>query len=231
MSVARRLFQLQEVDLELRSNEQSLRQKVSQLGESQGAIRLRTELSSQRQHLEEFKRQQLSAEREVDDLTNKIAALEQKLYSGRIGNPKELANLQHEVDGMKARRNLLEDRVLEIMEQVSEREARVATMGSEVGRLEVEWQGEQQQLLAEAERYKTTIADLKQRRQLLLASVESPAVSVYHQVKKQKGRAVAKVEMGTCRGCGITLSTAQLQQTKGDRLVRCSNCRRILFFA
>ncbi len=228
MGVARQLYQLQEVDLELESNEQALARIARQLGESLAVTTARNKFSREQQCLEELKGQQHSAEWEVDDFTAKLAVVDDKLYGGRIANPKELANLQREADGLKSRRSQVEDKVLEAMEMVSESEARVIALGSELKGLEAEWQHEQQQLSVEAEQHRAIVADLKQRRQLLLASIDPSAVSIYSEVKKQKGRAVARVEGGTCRGCGITLSTAQLQQAKGDRLVRCASCGRIL---
>ncbi|MFC1893135.1 zinc ribbon domain-containing protein [Chloroflexota bacterium] len=229
MGVARQLYQLQEVDLELESNEQALVRITGQLGESQAVVAARNKLSREQQHVEELKGQQRSAEWEVDDFTTKLAAIEDKLYGGRVANPKELANLQREADGLKSRRSQAEDRALEAMEKIAESEARVMALESELEGLEAEWQRTQQQLSAEAEQHKVIVADLKQKRQLLAASIDQPAVGSYDKVRKQKGRAVARVEGGTCRGCGITLSTAQLQQTKGDRLVQCASCGRILF--
>ncbi len=229
MTIARQLYELQEIDLELEASEQVLTQLVAQLGESQAIVTAQNRLSRESQHLEEVRQQQHSTEWETDDLTVKLAGVEEKLYGGRITNPKELANLQHEADGLKKRRSQVEDKTLEIMEQVSGTETRIAALGSDLKRLEAEWENRQQQLLADSERYRAIIAALKQKRQLVLAAIDSPAVSVYDQAKRQKGRAVAKVERGTCRGCGISLSTAQLQQTGGDRLVNCSNCGRILF--
>lgn len=231
MSIAKQLYQLQEVDLEIESHEQALAQIMGQLGESQAVVTVRNEFTLEQHRLDELRQQQRSAEWEVDDSTAKLAVLEDKLYSGRIRNPKELTNLQQEVDGLKARHRHLEDKALEIMEQVVLTEARVAALSSEFERLETQWQSEQQRLLAEAGQHKAIIADLQQRRQLLLTTIDSSAVSVYDEVKKQRGRAVAKVEGGACRGCGISLSTAQLQQAKGNRLVQCHNCGRILFFA
>ncbi len=51
MSVAKQLYQLQEVDLELGANEQALRQIASQLGESQAVVKARTKLASENQRL------------------------------------------------------------------------------------------------------------------------------------------------------------------------------------
>jgi len=231
MSVAKQLYQLQEVDLEVESNELPLSRIASQLGESQAVVKARTKLTSESQRLEELTRQQLSAEWEIDDLTSKLTSAEEKLYSGRIRNPKELTNLQHEVDGLKTRHNQLEDKALEIMDQVELATASVATMSSELKKLEAQWHSQQQQLSTEMEQLKTTLSDLKHKRQLLLAKIDPQAVEFYHELKKQKGTAMAKVEQGICRGCRISLPTTELQRARSGNLVQCSSCGRILFLA
>ena len=113
MGVAKQLYQLQEVDLEIESDEQVLRQKVGQLGENQALVRAQTKLASEQQRLDKLRHQQHSAEWEIDDLVTKITAVGEQLYSGRIKNPKELTNLQHEVDVLKTKRDQLETSTLE----------------------------------------------------------------------------------------------------------------------
>jgi len=231
MSVAKQLHQLQEVDLELESNEQALDQIASQLGESEAVVETRSKLALEQQRLEEMGRQQHSLEWEIDDLTGKLTVIEKELYSGRIRNPKELANLQHEVDGLKARRGQLEDKALEIMDQVEVATKSVVRLNSELKTLEVEWQNQQQKLSAQLEQLKTMLASLKHKRQLLAAEIDPQAVEVYQELKKRKGTGVAKVEQGICRGCRISLPITELQQTRSGNLVRCSSCGRILFLA
>ena len=231
MSVAKQLYQLQEVDLELESNEQAVSQIANQLGKNQAVVRAQNELALERQRLEELQRQQHSAEWEIEDLVNKLTTAEEKLYSGRIKNPKELTSLQHEVDGLKARRNQLEDKALEIMDQVELATATVATKSSELKTLETEWHSRQQQLSTNLEQLKTTLSDLKQNRQLLSAKIDPQATELYHKLRKQKGTAMAKVEQGICRGCRISLPTTELQQARSGSLVQCSSCGRILFLA
>lgn len=231
MGVAKQLYQLQEIDLELEANEQAVRQIASQLGESQSVVRARTKLTSENERLKELKRQQHSLEWEIDDLVSKLAPAEERLYGGRIKNPKELANLQHEVEGLKSKRNQLEDKALEVMEQVELAETSVATTSNELKRLEAEWQSQQQQLSSNMEELKAVLSDLKHKRQALSASIDPEAIEFYDKLKKQKGTAVAKVEQGICHGCRISLSAAELQQARGGSLVQCSNCGRILFLA
>ncbi len=229
MNVSRQLSQLQAIELEIESKEQALAESTSQLGEREALVRAQAKLSTAQQHREELKKKQQSQEWEVDDLGAKIAAAKETLYSGRIKNPKELSNLQHEVDGLEARRRQLEDEALAVMEQVEEATANLATMESELKIAEDEWRNKQKKLSAEIARLKDELSQLKHERQLSLAEIDPGAVDFYYQLKKQKGRPVARVEQGMCCGCRLSLSTAELQRVKGNSLVQCSSCRRILF--
>ena len=143
----------------------------------------------------------------------------------------QVNRLQQEAEGLKGQRSRAEDTGLEIMEQVSRVEANVAALSNSLQKMEAEWRREQERLQAEAERYRKIIAELRQNRQAQVEGIDPAEVKTYEAIKRQKGKAVARLERGTCRACGITLSTAQLQQAKGNQLLRCSNCGRILFLA
>jgi len=229
MNVTRQLFQLQGLDLELEAAGQALNKVTSQLGESEAVVTARSQLASERQHFEELTRQQHTLEWEVEDVSNKLTSVEDGLYSGRIRNPKELANLQHETDGLKAKRNQLEDKALEVMDQIEVATRSISAIESELKTLETEWQDQQQGLSAQLEQLKITITNLEDKRQLLAATIDPQATGIYHELKKQKGTAVAEVEQGICRGCRISLPVTELQRIRSDSLVRCSSCGRILF--
>jgi len=231
MNVAQQLYQLQENDLEIESGERSLRQITGQLGESEALIKARNKLASEQQHREELQHQQHTTEWEIDDLTSKIKPIEEKLYSGRIINTKELSNLQHELDSFKSHRGQLEDKALEIMEQVELAEASLAKAAEELEGTEAEWQKEQQKLSAEMEQVKASLTALRNDRQSLIDTIDPQAAGLYQQLKKQKVTAVARVEQGICTGCRISLSTATLQQARSGNLVQCTNCGRILYLA
>ncbi|MFC2051685.1 zinc ribbon domain-containing protein [Chloroflexota bacterium] len=231
MSITKQLYQLQEVDLELESSEQALRQVTSQLGESEAVAGARSNLELEHQHLEELKRQQHSVEWEIDNLTTKLTTVEDELYSGRVRNPKELTNLQHEIDGLKTKRNQLEDTVLEIMGQVDLTTKSIAGISSELTTLEAQWQSQQQNLSAQLEELKTTLSNLKDKRQKQAAGVDPQVIETYQALRKQKGTAVAKVAEGICRGCRISLPVTELQKARSGNLVRCGSCGRILFLA
>ncbi len=231
MSVAKQLHQLQELDLELESNEQAREQTARQLGESEAVVAARTKLATEQQRLDELVRQQRATEWEIDDITAKLRTTEQELYSGKIHNPKELSTRQHDIESHKEKRSQLEDKVLEIMDEVELATKSVAGMNSGLKTLEAEWQRQQKQLSAQLEQIKTVIANLKEKRQSLITEIDPQAIEVYNELKKQKRTAVARVEQGICRGCRISLPVSEMQQARSGSLVRCSSCGRILFLA
>jgi predicted nucleic acid-binding Zn-ribbon protein len=231
MGVAKQLYELQELDLEIDSQEQALSQAMSQLGESPAVLRVQGQLQSEQKRLEELKRKQHSAEWEIEDISTKLAPAEKKLFSGDIKNPKELSSLQHEVETLKAKRSQTEEKALEIMEQVELGETGVNKISSELETLKAEWQRQQQALADSVERLKAVLADLKGKCQLLSAEISPQAVALYQGLRKERGTAVAKVEQGICRGCRISLPTTELQQARSGNLVKCSSCGRILFLA
>ncbi len=231
MNLSRQLYQLQEFDVEIESDDRALKHVTGQLGESQAVLEAQTQLQSEQQHLEELKHQQHSAEWEIDDIATMIATAEEKLFSGRVKNPKELASLQQDVDMLKTRRGKLEEKALGIIDQVEQSEAGVARISGELKTLTADWRRRQKQLADEKAKLQTALADLKQKWQLLSAEIEPETVEFYQQLRKGKGTAVARVEQGICRGCRISLPTTDLQRARGNNLVYCSSCGRILFLA
>lgn len=231
MSIARDLYHLQEIDLALEANSQAQTRVSAQIGESPQVLKARAQLAEEQKKLEDLSRQQKSTEWEIDDLTTKIKDIDKKLYGGKVTSSKELSSLQQEMDDIKKRRSALEDKALELMDQSELTHNTIASGAEELTKLEVQWQAQQKNLSAELAQLKATRIELENNRLQQASLIETGAVSVYQELRKRKGVAVAKVEIGTCQGCRISLPNADIQQAKSGGLVRCSSCGRILFLA
>ncbi|UCD09910.1 MAG: hypothetical protein JSU79_04510 [Dehalococcoidales bacterium] len=231
MNVSRQLFNLQEVDQELASNEQAYIRISAQLGESKDVLDTRAKLEVEKKQLEEITHTQHTIEWEIEDLTAKLSKFEEELYSGKTTNPKELTSLQQEIENLKKNRRKLEDQDLEIMETIENLNTSISELHSKLERLETEWQEQQKHFTAELKELEHTISGLKEKRQTLASEIDPQVLTVYEELKKQKGTSVAKVEQGICRGCRISLPVNELQQVRSSSMVRCSSCGRILFLA
>jgi predicted nucleic acid-binding Zn-ribbon protein len=229
MSIARQLYQLQEIDLEIADEEGKLEQVAGRLGKDEVVVAAQEKLDAEKKKLEEWQRQQRSLEGEIDDLANKIEASNDQLYSGRINNPKELSGLQHEVELLKAKCDQLETKDLELMEQVESVETSAAALKQELKEITLELQREQEQLRQEKAMLESSLSDLKQQRQALAAETDAQVLALYDKLRKNKGWAVARVEQGICRGCRISLPSSELQQARSGALVQCGSCSRILY--
>lgn len=229
MGIAKQLYDLQEIDQEIEGTERSLENAQSQLGERPAVIAARASVAAGQQKLDDIKRQQKSDEVDADDLTAKIVAGDEKLYSGRIRNPKELQDLQKDVAALKARRSDLEGKVLEFMDKAEGLTAHLGQARSELKKLEREAESRQAALRAEIEDLKKRLADLKQRRAPLTQALEPRVMQLYEKLRKEKRAALARVEQGICRGCRIALSSNEIQQARSGNVVQCSSCGRILY--
>jgi predicted nucleic acid-binding Zn-ribbon protein len=231
MNISRQLFNLQEVDQELASNEQAYARITSQLGESKAVLDIRVKLETATGQLEDATHSQHTVEWEIEDLSAKLSKFEGELYSGKTTSPKELTGLQQEIDNLKKNRGKLEDHDLEIMETIERLNATISELRSNLEKRETEWQVQQKDFTAELKELEHTISALKEKREALASEIDPQVLTIYEELKKQKGTSVAKVEQGICRGCRISLPVNELQQVRSGSMVRCSSCGRILYLA
>src|SRR3972149_7790525 len=118
MTRAADLYALQETDLSRQAREATVIDAEGRLSETEELLAAREAEAEARRDLQDLLKRQHEAEFEVDEVRRKIEPFEKKLYSGTVGNPKELMGLQQDVDSLRSRQRVLEDRVLEAMAAV-----------------------------------------------------------------------------------------------------------------
>ena len=230
MNLGKRLYDLQQIDLDLEKKTEALSQVESQLSHNEALTEARAEVERKREDLAELEKKEITAEWVVDDLEAKAGPLQEKLYAGSVKNPKELMSLQHQVEQLKSQIREEEDKTLEIMSQVEALRKEIASRAAEVKKLEEEWQKRQEQLLVEQAELRTTIDVAKEKRDELAATVESAHLELYEILRARKqGQAVAGIEQGRCQGCRITLPVSELMRARMGELVQCDSCSRILY--
>lgn len=229
MSAVKQLYQLQGIEQEAEALEKDIAGIEASLAGNEAIVRAKNEVQEIQQRAGEIKKAQRSNDAEMADVNASIAAHEKELYGGRTANPKELVNRQIEIDGLKAGRSEFESKAIELMEQLDEANAGLSAAESRLARLESEWQGLKLELTRKLETLKIHLGELKAHREQLVASLPADAATCYYRVKQQKGVAVVKIEQGICRGCRIQLPTREIQQARGNRMVYCSSCGRLLF--
>jgi predicted nucleic acid-binding Zn-ribbon protein len=231
MNKAKQLYELQEVDLEIEQKTKALANARDLIGKNDDVMAARANLESARKNLSDLESRQKSADWEVDQLQAKIAHEEKKLYDGSVKNPRELMNLQHEIDLLREQQKDNEERLLTVMMEVDSAEQDVTGKSGELDVTESKWRESQRLLASEQAELETSLAELGQKRDSLVSQTDPECIITYQQVRLAKGgHAVAKVVQARCEGCRISLPMSDQQQARsGHQLVTCSNCGRILY--
>jgi predicted nucleic acid-binding Zn-ribbon protein len=223
------LFALQEVDLALDSNRAALEEGATGPDEPEHVTEARNSAEHARATARSAEKRFKEEEFEADELRQKIEPLEQKLYQGQILNPRELEDLQMDIASLKKHRSELEDRALETMDAVETAQRELVEAEQRCKDVIHAWETEQSELGDRETRLKREISELEDQRAEREADVDAGFLPLYTRLRGRDGRAVAKVTGGACSGCRISLPMNLIQRARGEELVQCVNCERILY--
>ncbi|GAB77278.1 hypothetical protein SAMN05421595_1097 [Austwickia chelonae] len=170
------------------------------------------------------------AEDDVQLVRDRAARNQARLNSG-IGSPKELQSLQHELDSLSRRQDVLEEEQLEIMERAEAVDLMVASLEAEAARFE--------QSVREARRVRdaalsvlsTEADELELKRAEIVPSVDESLMKLYEKVRAQTGMGAAAVVHRRCEGCRLELlgaDIARVAAAAADDVIRCEECGRIM---
>ena len=225
------LYKLQTIDSKLDSIRKRLKAIDKQLSENEvvrAAMQARDEAE---ETLKKWKTRQTDLELERQQLRDEAKTSEERLYSGRIHNPRELGDLQNKVAELKRRINDLEDPVLEAMLEIEEGTARVEQTQADFDRITAEHADLFGELTAEKEsllsEHDERMTEIEQRR----AEVDAPNLRLYDSLRKRPGGiAVATLNAnGECSVCGVQVTSSMSQQVRRGKVIPCPTCGRILY--
>ena len=232
MSQLHNLLRLQGIDTEIREKKQRLRDvlQAQKGGQELDEVRQRHERSGEA--LQEAQMRQKALEFELNQISNKRRDSEQRLYSGKVQNPKELADLQHEIDSLARRRSGVEDELLEAMLEVESAQEEDESASEQLDEMEAIWGRQQTALAREQDELATRLNALLAAREEQLVRVDPKNLVAYESTRSKRGGvAMAVVKDGLCQMCGVRVSSNKVSAAHDGRLVRCGSCDRILVLA
>ena len=231
MSFSQRLYDLQQYDREIWSREASLSGVEERLADDSAIVSATQRIEGLDSALAERAPTRRLEESAVQDVSEKLRALEEKLYSGAITNPKELSAADEERAFYQNAKGEAENRLLELMVEIEEMETSRTQTQESLSRLEADrgveladLRGRQKQLTKELDR-------LRESKTGITPDIPAPSLAVYETLLRERdGYAVAAVERSMCQGCRLTLTTHELQRVRtSQEIVQCGSCRRILY--
>ena len=188
-------------------------------------------INERRGHLKDLESEQRDLEMTSQSTRERLSTVEDKLYGGSVSNPRELQGLNRELGNLRTSLQTLDELVLENLMNVEETQKELLADEGRFEQEEKSWSRDQKDMAQEKLELQTQVAAMEQQRRYIIEGLGSLTIEVYERVRRSKGgQAVAKVEQGLCRACGVTLPTHRVQRARmGREPVHCDSCGRILF--
>lgn len=230
-----RLLELADLDAELGRLEhrrRGLPEHAELSGLEQRDRALRDEISALEARAGDLKREQAKADADVEQVRTRVTRDRTRLDAGQVSSPRELENLQSEIESLLRRQSDLEDVELDVMERLEAAQARLKEAGSELAVIGTD-------VDAVAARRDAALAEIAQlsdvaaqRRAAVVAEEPTDLMELYERLRAQHGGVgAAALRRGQCQGCHLTLNTVDLNAIRAaaaDDVLRCEECRRIL---
>jgi uncharacterized protein len=230
-----RLLELADLDAELGRLEHRRRSlpEHAELSELEQRDReLRDEIATVEAREGDLKREQAKADADVEQVRSRIARDRARLDAGQVNSPRELENLQSEIESLLRRQSDLEDVELDVMERLEAAQSRLkeasaerAAAGTDLGAVTAR----RDVALAEISGLSSVAAE---RRAAVVAEEPADLIDLYERLRAQHGGVgAAALRRGQCQGCHLSLNTVDLNAIRAaaaDDILRCEECRRIL---
>ncbi len=229
MTQIHHLFQLQKLDSEIDEQKKLLGDVLKAQKEPPSLLAMRERAETAAANLEKWQTSLKELSLEVRSVTLKAAESETRLYDGTVSNPKELTELQQEVEALGRRKVVLESGILEAETKIEAllKEDTVAT--DELETAVAQWNEQSAHLKTEQNNLALNLHKLIQARKARAATIEAPLMAEYEKLRELKnGLAVAGLRVNMCLGCRTTVSANKVKEVQEGQKVYCGGCDRLL---
>lgn len=210
--------------------------EVECLIKNENLVKLKKEYSQAKEDLEQRKKDFSSLEanrKKIDDKVQsnqeKIKSNQEKLFSGTIGNSKELLNYQEEIKSLEVQNSKMEDEEIEIMMQIEEMEEELSSAKQNFGEKEQKLNNIKDDISKKAKKIEAELESLKKKRKYFISTIPPEQLEKYNKVKQRKGGiAVTVIKDNFCSGCNMEIPVADAEKIKDPgQVYKCPLCGRL----
>ena len=225
-----KLHEVQKFDTQIYQREQMIKGLDSGDFLKQEAVSLMKRHEAAKAELQKLEAALRNRELELKSLEQKRAAVHEKLYSGRVTNPKELGDLEKDEKMLDSQIGKVEEPLLELMDQVERARAAEAELREAFARAKRKWQETMTRTRAETARMQKEIALLRPERERLATQLEKSLLRRYDEIRlRREGIGMAMTATAICPICHTKITPKAMSRLReGEELTFCENCARML---
>ena len=230
MSDVAALYRLQKLELDILERAKRVKAIKTQLEDDAALRQAEAENEEAQAVLESAEARVRDMELEIASAVDKRQSAESRLYSGEVANPKELQDMQMEVEALARRKSVLDDELLKLNSERDDLRGKAEDAGARCSQAREEHEQESKDLLEEKQALTDTVSQLLARRKTAVAAIPQQAFQAYNSMRTAKSnRPVAVLKDKACTICGIEQNYIAITAiNRGEDLVNCQNCGRIL---
>ena len=178
----------------------------------------------------ELKKDVRMGETQIKEIQEKVAKLEAQ--QAAVKKMDEFNALTHEMTNAGRERTAVEQRLSDLMDKLVTEEDLLVTLKDNLRSTQDNSKAIEKEIHESIEKINEEGKALLVQREELKNQVEPEMFKIYERLlKNKKDRVVVPIEQRTCSGCHIVLTPQHENLVrKGDRLVFCEHCSRILFW-
>lgn len=224
------LIALQDVELEMFKAQEGLRVLPKDISEIESIMNARRKsLDAVDEEISSYEQRKTPLEAELKENQAILDAADARIK--RIKTNKEFLALQREIDLAKKRKADLEEQILTIMDKIEKK-------GSERDRIRASFETDKvileerkDKVVGQMKELEAVLAEYQGKDKNLRKIVDPSLLSKYDRIKQgKKGLAVVECREGVCKGCHMHIQPQLYNElVRGDRLIICPSCQRILF--
>jgi predicted nucleic acid-binding Zn-ribbon protein len=226
------LIQLQEIDLRIRILDREISLMPEEIEKLRQNLQKEEEIrDSAKMRLDELEKERRKKERELESEEAKLSKYNTQLLS--VKTNKEYSAMLHEIQQCKDEISGLEEDILQLFDQLEEFQNLLKNEEQKVSEKKKIFEEEKSRIEAELVKAKSDHNALISKRKGIEENLKKELVMEYNKLyEARKGLAIARAKDGSCSGCNLTLMPQLFQEIKTDedRIFRCPNCHRILFY-
>lgn len=167
----------------------------------------------------------------VNQLKYEVKEIEDKLYSGKIRDIKQLTYMENENKKIKEEIEKIETEIILLMDEVDNLKGEI----DEVEKVYNEIKRDLKQTITENENLiKRVEAEIKKEKEIIekiSADIDESSLKKFHTLLKNKGKAVVEIDGDKCTGCYMAIPLSILSKLKySNSITYCDNCGRILYY-
>lgn len=170
------------------------------------------------------------------DKENELASKEETIKKCQIQlyqlkTNKEYAAMQHEIEGHKVDKSLLEDEIIAILDEADGKKKDIEKYKAALKEEEKDLNIKKEKFNSELKEIGVQLNSLNAQRTELAAKIDKGMLGKYERILKGKdGLAMVPVRQDACGGCHLNLPPQVINEIKmKEDLVFCESCARILY--